>query len=58
MNLTSDHISYIIKDLNYRGIVMVYAIAGLSALLIAWITMGYQSVKAATTNPVTSLKSE
>lgn len=38
--------------------IMVYATAGLSALLIAWITMGYQSVKAATSDPVTSLRSE
>jgi putative ABC transport system permease protein len=38
--------------------VMVYATAGIFCLLIAWLTMGYQSVRAATANPVKSLRSE
>ncbi|MBI1770032.1 MAG: ABC transporter permease [Bacteroidetes bacterium] len=38
--------------------VMVYALAGLFCLLIAWLTMGYQSIRAATSNPVKSLRSE
>ena len=36
----------------------VFAAAGISALLIAWLTVSWQSVKAALMNPVKSLKSE
>lgn len=38
--------------------VTVYAIAGISALLIAWFTMGFQSIKAARSNPIDALKNE
>jgi putative ABC transport system permease protein len=38
--------------------IFVYVLAGLAAFLVAWLTMGYQSVKAARSNPVTSLRSE
>ncbi len=38
--------------------VMVYLTAAATAFVIAWITMGYQSIKAATCNPVQSLRSE
>lgn len=36
----------------------VFIVAGLTALLIAWITVSYQSIKAAIVNPVKSLKDE
>lgn len=36
----------------------VFAIAGLSTMLIAWITVGYQAFHGAIRNPVTSLRSE
>jgi putative ABC transport system permease protein len=36
----------------------VFAIAGMAALLIALLTVSFQAIKAATANPVTSLRSE
>ena len=38
--------------------VIVYAIAGISALFIARFTMGFQSIKAARSNPIDALKNE
>ena len=38
--------------------VFVYLLAGTSAFVVAWLTMSYQSMKAALSNPVTSLRSE
>ena len=35
-----------------------FILAGITALAIAWLTISYQSVKAAIANPVRSLKSE
>jgi putative ABC transport system permease protein len=36
----------------------VFLLAGLTALLISWVTVSYQSIKAAIVNPVKSLRSE
>ena len=38
--------------------ILVYCGAGLFAFLLAFLTMGYQSIKAANTNPVNALRSE
>ncbi len=38
--------------------VAIYLLAGIISFLIAWITMGYQSFRAATSDPVKSLRSE
>lgn len=38
--------------------VTVYVLAGVVSFIVAWITMGYQSIKAANSNPVDALRSE
>lgn len=38
--------------------VAVYLIAGLSAFAVAWLTMSFQSIRAALTNPIKALRSE
>ncbi|MDH4089363.1 MAG: ABC transporter permease [Cyclobacteriaceae bacterium] len=53
-------VNWWLKNYTYKveiGI-LVYVTAGALAFLIAWLTMGYQSIKAATSNPVRSLRSE
>jgi putative ABC transport system permease protein len=49
-----------LQDYTYKAEVglFVYIMAGVCAFLVAWLTMGYQSIRAATSNPVTSLRSE
>jgi ABC-type antimicrobial peptide transport system permease subunit len=37
---------------------LIFVLAPLAALLVAWITVSYESIKAGVTNPVTSLRSE
>ena len=36
----------------------LFVVSGLVALLIAWLTMGFQTTKAALMNPVESLRNE
>jgi putative ABC transport system permease protein len=53
-------IDWWLKDFSYKTEVgvAVYALAGLSAFVIAWLTMSFQSIKAAISNPIKSLRSE
>jgi putative ABC transport system permease protein len=53
-------IDWWLKDYTYKADIgiMIYLLAGLSAFLIAWFTMSFQSFKAARNNPVKSLRSE
>ena len=53
VNWWLDHYTYKVEV----GI-FVYLLAGLSAFVVAWLTMSLQSVRAATTNPVNALKNE
>ena len=49
-----------LSDFTYRIDIQwwMFAVAGVLALLIAFLTVGFQSVKAALANPVKSLRSE
>jgi putative ABC transport system permease protein len=49
-----------LEDFAYRTALspIVFIVAGIVAMLIAWLTMGYHSYKTAATNPVNSLKEE
>jgi putative ABC transport system permease protein len=49
-----------LEDFEYRVAIewWVFASAGFISVLIALITVGYQAVKAATSNPVKSLRTE
>jgi putative ABC transport system permease protein len=49
-----------LQDFAYRIQIQwwVLAVAGCAAILIAFVTISFQSIKAALTNPVESLRSE
>jgi putative ABC transport system permease protein len=49
-----------LQDFTYKTEVgvTVYAAAGITAFLIAWLTMSFQSIRAAISNPIKSLRSE
>jgi putative ABC transport system permease protein len=49
-----------LQDFAYRTALPpgIFILAGLSALMIAWLTVSYQAIKAALTNPVESLRYE
>jgi putative ABC transport system permease protein len=53
-------VNWWLKNYTYKAEigVVVYLMAGLAAFLIAWITMSFQSFKAAASDPVKSLRSE
>ena len=53
-------ITWWLKDYTYKTEIGVdlFAFAGLAAFLIAWLTMSFQSFKAASSDPVKSLRSE
>lgn len=53
-------VNWWLKDYSYKVEVgvFVYLFAGLASFLIAWLTMGYQSMKAASSNPIDALRSE
>ena len=53
-------VNWWLEDYQYKvevGI-PVYVLAGIFAFIIAWLTMGFQAIKAAIANPVDSLRSE
>ena len=49
-----------LQDFEYRVTISwwVFALAGIAALLIALVTVSFQSIKAATVNPVKNLRTE
>ena len=49
-----------LQDFAYRVDInpMLFVFAGVSVLLLAWLSVGYQSIKAATSNPVDALRYE
>jgi ABC-type transport system, involved in lipoprotein release, permease component len=53
-------VSWWLESYTYKAEIglAIYVLAGLVAFVVAWLTMGYQSIRAATANPVNSLKSE
>ncbi len=53
-------VTWWLHDYSYKVEVgfWVFALAGISAFGLAWLTMSFQSIKAASSNPVNALKSE
>ncbi len=53
-------ISHWLSNYNYKVEIgwQMFIVAGLSAFMIAWITVSYHSIKVAISNPASSLKSE
>ena len=53
-------VTWWLKSYTYKADVgiQIYVLAGVSAFVIAWLTMSYQSFRAATSDPVKSLRSE
>ncbi|MEL6536476.1 MAG: ABC transporter permease [Bacteroidota bacterium] len=51
---------YWLNDFTYRTNLSpwIFILAGVTALLVAWLTMSFQSIRAALANPVKSLRSE
>jgi putative ABC transport system permease protein len=49
-----------LQDFTYRTTIgwLPFVIAGVLALMMAWLTSGFQSLKAATANPIKSLRYE
>jgi len=49
-----------LEDFAYRISIspLIFLIAGVLALVLAWISVGYQSIRAASSNPVDSLRAE
>ncbi|HMW25887.1 MAG TPA: hypothetical protein PKC51_04585, partial [Ferruginibacter sp.] len=49
-----------LQDFAYRVDISwwVFVVAGIGAVLIAFITIGFQAIRAATVNPVKSLRTE
>ncbi len=52
--------NYWLEGFAYETIigVSVFALAGIASLLVAWLTVSFESFKAARSNPVKSLRSE
>ncbi len=49
-----------LQDFAYRTPLhpLIFVLAGMLALVIAWLTVSYQAIKAALTNPVEALRYE
>jgi putative ABC transport system permease protein len=49
-----------LQDFAYRTPISwwIFALAGLQAILIAFLTVGFQAIKAAVANPIKSLRTE